>query len=31
LPDYVRGLLSLKDEIIEVVDLEKLLAPEANA
>ena len=31
LPEYVRGLLSLKDEIVEVVDLEKLLAPEANA
>jgi chemotaxis signal transduction protein len=31
LPGYVRGLLSLKNEIVEVVDLEKLLAPEANA
>jgi chemotaxis signal transduction protein len=26
LPDYVEGLLSLEDEIVEVVDLEKLIA-----
>jgi chemotaxis signal transduction protein len=31
LPGYVRGLLSLKDEIVEVVDLEMLLATEARA
>jgi chemotaxis signal transduction protein len=31
LPAYVCGLLSLKDEIVEVVDLDAVLAPEANA
>lgn len=28
LPQYVTGLLNLKDEIIEVVDLERLIHPE---
>ena len=31
LPDYVRGLLSLPNEIVEVLDLEKLLATEVRA
>jgi chemotaxis signal transduction protein len=31
LPRYVAGLLSLKDEIVEVIDLEKLVATEAHA
>lgn len=31
LPRYVRGLLSLHDEIVEVLDLEKLLATEVRA
>lgn len=30
LPPYVCGLLSLKDEIVEVLDLERLLSPEAR-
>ncbi len=31
LPPYVCGLLSLKDEIVEVIDLERLIATEAHA
>jgi chemotaxis signal transduction protein len=31
LPGYVRGLLSLRDEIVQVLDLEKLLATEVRA
>ena len=31
LPEYVRGLLSLPNEIVEVLDLEKLLATEVRA
>lgn len=31
LPQYVIGLLNLKDEIVEVVDIEKLAHPEAAA
>jgi chemotaxis signal transduction protein len=30
LADYVRGLLSLPDEIVEVIDLEKLMTEEAR-
>jgi chemotaxis signal transduction protein len=31
LPEYVAGLLTLKDEIVEVIDLEKLIAKGARA
>jgi chemotaxis signal transduction protein len=31
LPDYVVGLLSLKDEIVQLIDLEKLMSAEAIA
>lgn len=31
LPEYVVGLLSLKDEIVQLIDLEKLVAAEAIA
>ena len=31
LPDYVMGVLSLENEIVEVLDLEKLIAAEAAA
>ncbi len=31
LPEYVSGLLSLKDEIIEVIDLARLISAEAHA
>ena len=31
LPEYVVGLLSLKDEIVELIDLEKLVSAEVNA
>lgn len=31
LPPYVSGLLSLKDEIVEVLDLERLMSGEARA
>lgn len=31
LPEYVSGLLSLKDEIVEVIDIEKLISMEAHA
>lgn len=31
LPDYVVGLLSLTDEIVELIDLEKLVGAEATA
>jgi chemotaxis signal transduction protein len=31
LPEYVVGLLSLKDEIVELIDLEKLVSAEAMA
>jgi len=31
LPDYVMGVLSLENEIVEVLDLEKLIAGEAAA
>lgn len=31
LPEYVSGLLSLSDEIVEVIDLEKLVTMEARA
>jgi chemotaxis signal transduction protein len=31
LPEYVVGLLSLKDEIVEVIELEKLIAKGARA
>jgi chemotaxis signal transduction protein len=31
LPEYVVGLLSLKDEIVELIDLEKLVSAEAIA